>query len=113
MPVLEALLSQFPFVADGFHSDNGSEHVNHRVAALPGRLHVGKFTKSRARRFAGIVNAFAQRELSPFLNFHRPCLFATERLGAAGNAGAAAESSRCAAPPLRSGPSGDMAAAPA
>ena len=30
------------------------------------------------RRFAPEVNRFAQGTLSPFLNFHRPCLFATE-----------------------------------
>lgn len=105
VPLLEALLSQFPFVIKGFHSDNGSEYINHRVAALLNKLRVGRFTKSRSgrsndnalvegknahvvrkwlghdhipRRFADLVNAFAQRELSPFLNFHRPCLFATE-----------------------------------
>ena len=105
VPVLGALLSQFPFVVNGFHADNGSEYINHQVAALLNKLHIGKFTKSRARRsndnalvegknahvirkwlghdhipqrFASIVNTFAQRELSPFLNFHRPCLFATE-----------------------------------
>ena len=105
VPLLEALLSQFPFVAAAFHADNGSEYINHRVAALPDKLHIGKFTKSRARRsndnalvegknahvvrrwlghdhipqrFADIVNTFAQRELSPFPDFHRPCLFATE-----------------------------------
>ena len=36
------------------------------------------------RRFAGDVNRFAQGTLSPFLNFHRPCLFATEYRDAAG-----------------------------
>ena len=42
------------------------------------------------RRFAGDVNpdrsrsAFAQGTLSPFLNFHRPCLFATEYRDAGG-----------------------------
>ena len=30
------------------------------------------------QRFAPEVNRFAQGTLSPFLNFHRPCLFATE-----------------------------------
>ena len=30
------------------------------------------------QRFAPEVNRFAQATLSPFLNFHRPCLFATE-----------------------------------
>ncbi len=105
VPLLEALLSQFPFVVAAFHADNGSEYINHRVAKLLNKLHIQKFTKSRARhsndnalvegknahvvrkwfghdhipqRFAGIVNEFALCELSPFLNFHRPCMFATE-----------------------------------
>jgi hypothetical protein len=32
MPVLEAMLEQFPFVIRGFHSDNGSEFINYNVA---------------------------------------------------------------------------------
>lgn len=35
LPVLEAILHQFPFRILGFHSDNGSEYINHRVAAMP------------------------------------------------------------------------------
>ena len=38
------------------------------------------------QRFAPLVNAFAQEQLSPYLNYHRPCLFATERVGANGRA---------------------------
>ena len=34
MPVLEAMLEQFPFVIRGFHSDNGSEFINYTVARL-------------------------------------------------------------------------------
>jgi hypothetical protein len=34
IPVLEAMLRQFPFRIRGFHSDNGSEFVNHTVAKL-------------------------------------------------------------------------------
>ena len=87
-----------------FHADNGSEYINHRVAALLNKLHIGQFTKSRARqcndnalveskngsvirtylgydhipqRFAVQVNAFTYNVLSPYLNHHRPCLFAT------------------------------------
>ncbi len=70
VPVLGALLPQFPFVVNGFHADNGSEYVNHRVAALLGRLHIGKFTRSRARRFAGLVNAFAQLKSPPGASGH-------------------------------------------
>nr|VFK00742.1 MAG: Integrase core domain-containing protein [Candidatus Kentron sp. LFY]VFK02579.1 MAG: Integrase core domain-containing protein [Candidatus Kentron sp. LFY] len=102
LPLLEALLEAFPFVVRGFHSDNGSEYINKRVASLLAKLHVQEFTKSRARRtndnalveskngsvvrkhlgyahipsrFATKVNAFAQQVLSPYLNFHRPCFF--------------------------------------
>ena len=105
LPLLEGLLLSFPFPVLGFHADNGSEYINHRVAALLDKLRVERFTKSRARhsndnalvegknanvvrrwfghdhipqRFAPEVNRFAQATLSPFLNFHRPCLFATE-----------------------------------
>ena len=111
VPVLDGLLGLFPFAVVGFHADNGSEYVNHTVAALLNKLHVRDFTKSRPRRstdnalvegknanvvrrflghdhipqrFAPLVDAFAREHLSPYLNHHRPCLFATEREGANG-----------------------------
>ena len=46
-PVLEAILHQFPFRILGFHSDNGSEYINHTVAGLLDKLLI-EFTKSRA-----------------------------------------------------------------
>ena len=49
IPVLEAMLHQFPFRIQGFHCDNGSEFLNHRVAKLLNKLLV-EFTKSRAYR---------------------------------------------------------------
>ena len=36
------------------------------------------------RHFAPLVDAFAREYLSPYLNYHRPCLFASEREGANG-----------------------------
>jgi hypothetical protein len=108
LPVLEALLDAFPFAILGFHSDNGSEYINARVAALLEKLRA-QFTKSRSRRsndnalaeskngsvvrkhfgyahipacFAQQVNEFAQGVLSPYLNFHRPCFFPEEQLDA-------------------------------
>ena len=111
IPVLQALLVELPFVVVGFHSDNGSEYINRQVAELLNKLHVRQFTKSRARRsgdnalvegknawvvrkwlghdhipqrFAAQVNAFTQDVLTPYLNFHRPCLFACERRDAKG-----------------------------
>ena len=105
IPVLESLIEAFPFKINGFHADNGSEYINRRVAELLNKLHVGDFTKSRARRsndnalvesknasvirkwlgyghipahLAEPVNVFNRQWLSPFLNHHRPCLFPTE-----------------------------------
>ena len=49
VPALQGSIEAFPFVVKGFHVDNGSEYVNHRVAALLNKLHVEEFTKSRAR----------------------------------------------------------------
>jgi transposase InsO family protein len=49
MPVLEAMMEQFPFHIRGFHSDNGSEFINHTVAKLMNKLLVEQ-TKSRPRR---------------------------------------------------------------
>jgi transposase InsO family protein len=105
LPVIEAMLAQFPFRILGFHADNGSEYINHQVAGLLGKLNV-EFTKSRPRhsndnglvetkngvvirkafgyehipqRFAAKINEFCQTHLVPYLNFHRPCLFALEK----------------------------------
>lgn len=103
IPVLEALLKSFPFVIKGFHSDNGSEYINREVAKLLNKLLIEEQTKSRSRhcndnaqaeskngaivrkhlgyshipqRFATLVNAFCGDHLNPYINFHRPCLFA-------------------------------------
>ncbi len=49
IPVLEAMLHQFPFRILGFHCDNGSEFINRTVAALLNKLLI-EFTKSRPYR---------------------------------------------------------------
>jgi hypothetical protein len=36
LPVLALIIDQFPFVIVGFHSDNGSEYINHHVAKPAG-----------------------------------------------------------------------------
>src|ERR1700680_1314584 len=99
IPVLEAMLAQFPFRIRGFHSDNGSEFINYRVAELLNKLLVEQ-TKSRPRHSNdnGLVEAkngavirkhmgyghiaaahataiaeFYERDFNPYLNFHRPC----------------------------------------
>src|SRR5438874_2601235 len=46
LPVLEDMLEQFPFRILGFHSDNGSEFINHTVATLLNRMLIEQ-TKSR------------------------------------------------------------------
>jgi transposase InsO family protein len=101
VPVLESMLFQFPFVIRGFHSDNGSEFVNHIVARLLNKLLI-RFTKSRPRHTndnglvetkngsvvrknlgyayipqacAELLNGYHQDYLNPYINFHRPCFF--------------------------------------
>ncbi len=101
LPVIETLLAGFPFAILGFHADNGSEYINHKVAKMLDKL-AAEFTKSRPRhcndnglaetkngaiirkhlgyahipqRFAAEVNAWCANHLNPYLNFHRPCLF--------------------------------------
>jgi transposase InsO family protein len=103
LPVLEAMMHQFPFRIRGFHSDNGSEFINHRVAGLLEKLRISEFTKSRAnrttdnalvegkngavvRKYIGYGHLAAEHaqgfqrfymtHLNPYLNFHRPCGFA-------------------------------------
>ena len=49
LPLLENLLECFPFTIVGFHSDNGSEFINDRVAELLNKLLIEQ-TKSRSRR---------------------------------------------------------------
>ena len=104
IPVLEAILHQFPFRVRGFHSDNGSEFLNRRVEKLLNKLLVSEFTKSRAHRttdnalvegkngavvrkhighepiaaeHATELQRFYTAHFNPYLNYHRPCGFAT------------------------------------
>jgi transposase InsO family protein len=104
LSVIEEMLAQFPFEILGFHADNGSEYVNHKVARLLDKLRI-EFTRSRPRhsndnalaetkngavvrkvfgyehiprRHAARLDTFCREYLNPFLNYHRPCLFATE-----------------------------------
>lgn len=99
LPVLEAMLAQFPFRIQGFHSDNGSEFINYTVARLLNKLLIEQ-TKSRPRHsndnglveakngavvrkhmgyahipapHAEAIEAFYEKYFNPYLNFHRPC----------------------------------------
>jgi transposase InsO family protein len=104
LPVLALVLHQFPFEILGFHSDNGSEYINKKVAQLLDKLLIEQ-TKSRSRhsndnalaesknasvvrkhmgyshipkKYATPINAFFMNTFNPWLNLHRPCLFASE-----------------------------------
>jgi len=103
LPVLEAILQQFPFVIRGFHSDNGSEFINYTVARLLEKLLIEQ-TRSRAyhsgdnglveskngavirkhigygyigAQHAEAVDQFLREYLNPYVNFHRPCAVPT------------------------------------
>lgn len=106
IPVLMAILHQFPFLIRGFHCDNGSEFINRKVAKLLEKLLI-EFTKSRPYRttdnalvegkngavirkhigygaipteHAEALQKFYTAHLNPYLNYHRPCGFATIRI---------------------------------
>ena len=98
LPVLKAILAQFLFTLWNLHSDNGSEYINHVVAALLKKMMIEP-TKSRPRhsndnalvetkngavirkemgylhieaRHAAPIHEFYREHLNPYLNFHRP-----------------------------------------
>lgn len=102
-PILKLIIAQYPFTILEFHADNGSEYINHTVANLLNKLLV-RLTKSRARQtndnalveskngsiirkhmgyfyinqqYAPDINDFYLKVFNPYLNFHRPCGFAT------------------------------------
>jgi transposase InsO family protein len=104
LPVLALIIEQFPFEVLGFHSDNGSEYINAKVAKLLEKLRIEQ-TKSRSRhsndnalaesknasvvrkhmgyshipqKYAQPINEFYQKTFNPWLNLHRPCMYATE-----------------------------------
>ncbi len=110
LPVRKAMLAQFPFQIQSFHSDNGSEFINHTVAHLLNKLLIEQ-TKSRpghsnhnglveskngavvrkhmgyghiAAPHAAAIGAFYERYFNPYLNFHRPCGVAEEGSDAKG-----------------------------
>ncbi|MDO9579454.1 MAG: hypothetical protein Q7J06_02645 [Bacteroidales bacterium] len=103
-PLLVELLERFPFIILNFHSDNGSEYINYTVAKLLKKLLIDQ-TKSMARRStnnalvegkngsiirkhmgrnyiqkknAKSINKFLRENMDEYLNFHRPCGFATD-----------------------------------
>ena len=110
IPALEAVLEQFPFAIRGFHSDCGSEYINHTVARLLKKLLVEQ-TKSRpyhsndnglveakngavVRKHMGhwyigsehaeSVTQFYREYFNPYVNFHRPCAVPEIEIGEKG-----------------------------
>lgn len=106
IPVLKATLAEFPFKIINFHSDNGSEYINHTVSKLLQKLLIQQ-TKSRPRHsndnglveskngsiirkhigyhyipkiYAARMTEFYRNFLTPYLNFHRPCGFPREKI---------------------------------
>lgn len=104
LSLLQELINTFPFKILGFHSDNGSEYINHQVAKMLQKMMVDQ-TKSRSRhsndnalvegkngaiirkymgyshipkRYAKQINVFYKEYLNPYVNFHRFCGFATD-----------------------------------
>ena len=102
-PVLAIALAMFPFLVVNFHSDNGSEFINGVIAKLLNKLLIEQ-TKSRSGRtndnalvegkngsvirkhmghwhieqkHAPTINQFYREHFNAYLNFHRPCGFAT------------------------------------
>lgn len=105
-PVVETLISLYPFVIHEFHSDNGSEFINHVVAKLIAKLYA-RFTKSRARHsndnalveskngsiirkhyghwhipshWAPFIDEFNRKHMNIYLNYHRPCAYAEDEV---------------------------------
>ena len=103
IPLLKKILEIYPFKILGFHTDNGSEYINKHVVALLNKLLIN-LTKSRPRhsndnalveskngsiirkwlsygfihkQFAPLLNGFYFGCFNTYLNFHRPCAFAT------------------------------------
>lgn len=109
-PIIEELLTLFPFRIFEFHSDNGSEYINHVVAVLLNKLHI-ELTKSRSHhsndnalveskngsiirklygrnfidaKFAPLVNEFNKEFVNVYLNYHRPSGFSTLKIDGRG-----------------------------
>ena len=106
LPLLVALLDEFPFVILGFHSDNGGEYINYQVSQMLQKLFIEQ-TKSRSRKsndnglvetkngsiirkhfghghiprsYAREINSFYKEYFYEYLNYHRPCGFATDTI---------------------------------
>jgi len=109
-PLLAIALGMFPFLIVSFHSDNGGEFINGVIAKLLNKLLIEQ-TKSRSgrtndnalvegkngsvirkhmgywhieQRHAPLINRFYMEHFNTYLNYHRPCGFATVTVDARG-----------------------------
>ena len=105
-PILRDILNQYPFTIVEFHPDNGSEYINYVVAKLLNKLYI-ELTKSRPRHpndnalvetrngcvirkhmgyfhipqsNATKIHKFYKDWFNPYLNYHRPSGYATEKI---------------------------------
>lgn len=109
LPIITMMLEQYPFKIIEFHSDNGSEYINKYLVKLLNKLLI-KLTKSRSRKsndnalcesknnvirkhmgyfyinqkYAPSINDFMKNYFNPYLNFHKPCAFATSTIDSKG-----------------------------
>jgi hypothetical protein len=102
--LIEDLLEQFPYKIINFHSDNGKEYINKTVSSILNKLLIDQ-TKSQPRKsthnalvegkngsvirknigrnhipqkYAPVINEFYKKYFNDYLNYHRPCIFATD-----------------------------------
>jgi hypothetical protein len=99
--VLKQILTAFPFVIKGFHTDYGSEQINEHVCRRLTKLQIeltesssrqsnentlaknnaasvisGQLGKQQfAQQWAPLMNEFNVKYLFPYINYHRPCFF--------------------------------------
>ena len=59
IPLLEALITAFPFTVEAFNADNGSEYIIHRVAELLNILHIGSSPRGRSTAPSGPPDSLA------------------------------------------------------
>lgn len=105
IPLLKKLIKRYPFKIINFHADNGSEYINKYVANLLNELLI-ELTKSRPRhsndnaiaetknnlvrkwigyghidkKYAQDLNEFYEGCFNEYINYHRPCAFAKEKI---------------------------------
>ncbi len=102
LPIVEMMIASYPFKILEFHTDNGSEYINKYLVKLLNKLLI-KLTKNRSRKttdnalaesknniirkhmgyfyinqkYAPLINEFMTEYFNPYINFHKPCGFAT------------------------------------